>query len=359
MMARVEHVVVASAPGRVNLIGEHLDYNGGQCLPLPLGYRTSASLEPRDDGRLIVESRQADGRVELAVDDLDEGRDEGTDYVVGGLRALELVGSGWTVEVDGRVPRGAGLSSPAALECAAAVAAVAAAGIDLPPEEIVDACVGAENDYVGAPTGRLDQSAAMLTTEGHAALLDFASGAHRAVPWDPEGELLIIDTQVSHQLSGSEYGDRRAACEQAASILGVDPLASASLDDLDRLDDEVLVRRVRHVLTENARVTSAVVAAEQGDWHAFGRLMTESHASLRDDYEVSCPELDVAVYAALDAGALGARMTGGGFGGSAIALAPPGAVEEVQSSVASAYERQGWRPPRFLDGTAGGPARLE
>ena len=349
----------ASAPGRVNLIGEHLDYNGGQCLPLALGYRTSASLEPREDGLVVLTSRQEDEPVELSVDALDESRGAWTDYVVGVLRELDVVRSGWTIEVDGRVPLGAGLSSSAAIECAVAVAAVAAAGINVSPEEIVDACVRAENDYVGAPTGRLDQSAAMLVCEEHALLLDFATGARRPVPWDPDGELVIIDTQVSHQLSGSEYADRRAACEEAASMLGVDHLVSASLDDLGRIDDEVLTRRVRHVLTEDARVTAAVVAAEQGDWRTFGRLMNESHASLRDDYEVSCPELDIAVEAAVDTGALGARMTGGGFGGSAIALVPAGAVEEVQAAVASAYERAGWRPPRFLDGSAGAPARLE
>jgi galactokinase len=344
----------------VNLIGEHLDYNGGQCLPLALGYRTKASLETRDDRLLVVTSRQEEEEpVELAVDEIDEPRGGWTDYVVGVLRELDVVGSGWTVDVDGRVPLGAGLSSSAAIECAVAVAAVAAAELDLSTEEIVDACVRAENDYVGAPTGRLDQSAAMFAAEDHALLLDFSGGARRDVPWDPDGELLIIDTQVSHQLSGSEYAERRSACEKAASLLGVDHLVSASLDDLDRLEDDVLRRRVRHVLSENARVTSAVVAAEQGDWRTFGRLMTESHSSLRDDYEVSCAELDVAVDAALDAGALGARMTGGGFGGSAIALVPPGRVEQVQSAVAAAYEREGWDPPRFLDGTAGGPARLE
>jgi galactokinase len=348
--------VVGSAPGRVNLIGEHLDYNGGLSLPIALPCRTYVAVAPRDDGRLVVDTLQEGDRVDLAVADLAPGEGGWAGYVLGVVWALEAAGDGLTLLVDGRVPLGAGLSSSAALECATAVALDAMTGARRSKQELVELCVRAENDYVGAPTGTMDQTVSMLAEEGHALLLDFAGGSRRQVAWQPPGELVVIDTRASHALVGGEYGDRRRACEQAAEELGLDHLALADPEQVETLTDPVLRRRAQHVVSETSRVRDLVAAVERGDWRRAGLLMTQSHASLRDDYEVSVRELDVAVAAALGAGAHGARMTGGGFGGSAIALAPPGGADEVRSAVSEAFAAEGFNPPAFVDGTASGPA---
>ena len=354
----VQPTAVGSAPGRVNLIGEHLDYNGGLSLPIALPCRTTVAVAPRDDGRLMVDTLQDGDRVDLAVVDLAPGEGGWAGYVLGVVWAMEAAGDGLTLVVDGRVPLGAGLSSSAALECATAVALDAVSGRRRSRDELVRLCVRAENDYVGAPTGSMDQTVSMLAEEGHALLLDFADGGRRQVPWQPPGELVVIDTRASHALVGGEYGDRRRACEQAAEELGVDHLALATPDQVGTLTDPVLRRRARHVVTETSRVRELVTAVEHGDWPRAGRLMTRSHESLRDDYEVSVSELDVAVAAALGAGAHGARMTGGGFGGSAIALVPPGGADGVRSAVTEAFAAEGFDPPAFVDGTASGPAGL-
>ena len=352
-----EPAAVASAPGRVNLIGEHLDYNGGRSLPIALPVRTYAAVAPRSDGRLVLASEQSDDRVEVAADASDVTG--WAAYVVGVVQALGLTRGGYDVLVDGRVPLGSGLSSSAALECAVALAVADTAGASPTREEVVDACVRAENDYVGAPTGVLDQTAVVFSRASHALLVDPASGSHRLVPWTPEGELVVIDTRAEHSHSDGEYADRRRTCEAAAAELGVTRLATAGEDAVERLLDPIVRRRVRHVVTEEARVGEALAAIEQEDWHGFGRLMTASHTSLRDDYGVSCRELDVAVEAALEAGAMGARMTGGGFGGSAIALAPAGTGDAVRDAVAAAFADAGLAEPRFLDGTASDGATVE
>ena len=349
---------VASAPGRVNLIGEHLDYNGGPVLPMALDRRTTVAAARRDDGLLVVESLQQDGAVRVPVADLDTDRVEGwAAYVVGVVWALaeQLTdGSGdlpgLTVLVDGQVPLGAGLSSSAALECAVALATCAVVGRSLPGEDVVAACVRAENEYAGAATGSMDQTVAMFAEADHALLVDFGDdSSRRQVPWTPAGELLVIDTKVHHELNDGGYEARRRACEAAAEVLGVPLLAAATADDLDRLDDPEQRVRARHVVTETARVHEAVAALESGDWAAFGRLLVGSHDSLRDDFEVSCRELDVAVEAAVGAGAVGARMTGGGFGGSAIALLEPGTTDRVQAAVTAAFADAGFDAPEFLD----------
>ncbi|WP_148572300.1 galactokinase [Nocardioides caldifontis] len=348
---------VASAPGRVNLIGEHLDYNGGRSLPIGLPVRTYVAVAPRTDGRLVLVSEQSPDRMEVAVDAPDVGG--WAAYVVGVVQALGLAGTGYDVLVDGRVPLGAGLSSSAALECAAGLAVADAAGATPSREELVAAAVRAENDYVGAPTGALDQTSVVFARAGHALVVDPAGGSHRLVPWEPEGQLLVIDTRAEHSHAGGEYADRRRTCDAAAAELGVTRLATAGADAVERLLDPVVRRRVRHVVTEEVRVGQALDAVEARDWQGFGRLMTASHASLRDDYEVSCRELDVAVEAALDAGALGARMTGGGFGGSAIALVPAGLGDTVRDAVTAAFADAGLAEPGFLDGTASDGAVVE
>ncbi len=350
---------VGSAPGRVNVIGEHLDYNGGLALPLALPCRTSVAVARRTDGRLVVESLQSAERAVIGSDELRPGASGWADYVLGVVWALEAAGTGLTFLVDGHVPLGAGLSSSAALECATAVALDALAGpapSTRSREDLVDACVRAENDFVGAPTGTMDQTVAMFAEADHVLLLDFGAGTRRPVAWQPPGELVVVDTRASHALVDGAYAERRQSCEAAAAELGLPHLAAAAAEDVERLADPVLRSRARHVVSETTRVRELVSAVEAGDWRRAGRLMTESHGSLRDDYEVSCRELDLAVAAALAAGGYGARMTGGGFGGSAIALAPPGRGDDLRSAVADAFAAEGLEPPAFVDGTASAAA---
>jgi galactokinase len=341
------------APGRVNLIGEHTDYNDGFVLPIAVPAAVYVAAAARDDGRLRVASVQADGAVDVAVADLAPGGDRGWWAYVTGV-AWALTGAGVPVPgadllVDGRVPLGAGLSSSAALECAVGAALVDLAGAAVEPARLARLAQRAENDYVGAPTGLMDQMASVLCTAGHALLFDVRSLETRQVPFHPGGAglaLLVIDTGVRHEHAGGEYGARRRSCEEAVGELGVASLRDVTVvADVERLADDVLRRRARHVVGENARVLAAVAALEAGDWAALGTAMTASHASLRDDYEVSCAELDVAVDAALAAGAVGARMTGGGFGGCAIALVPVAAVPDARAALAERYAAHGWEPP--------------
>ena len=218
-------------------------------------------------------------------------------------------------------------------------------------------CIRAETEIAGAPTGGIDQTVSLLARPDAALLIDFTSGSSRPVGLGPDApEVLVMDTGVSHELTDGGYGARRADCEEAARILGVTSLRAAGPADLDRLDDKRLVRRVRHVVTEIHRVHESIGAIEEDDWHEVGRLFVESHRSLRDDYEVSCPELDLAVATAVDHGALGARMTGGGFGGSAIALVHPGDRARVTAAVAAAFEAEGFTPPTTLLAVPSGPA---
>jgi galactokinase len=338
--------VVASAPGRVNLIGEHLDYNGGRCLPIAIPHRTTVTAAPADDGQLSVTSGGSSWSA-LPVE-----RAEGwAGYVVGVLWALD-VESALDLTVTSEVPIGAGLSSSAALECATALAVDALLDLGLSREALAAACVRAETEYVGAPTGGLDQTTSLFATAGEALLLDFADGSRAPVPFDPGADgvvLLVVDTHVSHALaSGGDaedgYAARRTACERAAVELGVAHLAEAALADLDRLSPD-LVPLARHVVTEQARVDEFVTASGRRAWDVAGSLMTASHRSLRDDFRVSCAELDAVVDAAVDAGALGARMTGGGFGGSAIVLAPEDRVAPVTAAVADAFSGRGWEAP--------------
>lgn len=360
---------VFTAPGRVNLIGEHLDYNGGRCLPFALPHATYTAAGVRDDDFLTLRSRQVDEPWGGRLDALGPGALSGWVAYVGGvvwaLREDGLDVPGLDLVVDSRVPLGSGLSSSAALECSVAMAACAAAGATWDSalrERAVAACIRAENEVAGAATGGLDQTVAIHAEAEHALLLDFGAGSRRQVPWDPEHvglSLLVVDTRVHHQLSDGGYGDRRAECETAAQALGVDQLARVTdLDDAAaRLDDDLLLRRTRHVVTENARVGTAVAALEAGDLAALGPLFDASHASLRDDFEVSCEELDVVCAVAVETGALGARMTGGGFGGSAIALVPSERADAVGDAVTAAFAKRGWRAPGILGGRPGPGAR--
>jgi len=364
---------VWAAPGRVNLIGEHLDYNGGPVLPLALPHRTVAAVRRRDDDlvRLVsaADLGEEPARWEGHLADVGPGTPPGWPaYAAGVLWALREAGHavpGLDVAVESSVPFGAGLSSSAALESAVAVAVADLLGLPLDDAgraALATACVRAENEVAGAPTGGMDQAASLRATAGAALLLDTSDGSVEQVPLDLPAsglELLVMDTRAAHSLSDGQYGARRDACERAAAVLGVTALAELSDVDaaLARLDGQpdtaLLRRRVRHVVTETARVHDAVAllrdASGSSDLGArLGPLLDASHASLREDYEVSSPELDVVVDAARAAGALGARMTGGGFGGSAVALVATGASAQVATAVRAAALAAGHPEPAFL-----------
>ncbi|SDS77425.1 galactokinase [Paraoerskovia marina] len=377
---------VWAAPGRVNLIGEHTDYNAGLCLPIALEHRTFVAVSPRADRLVRLVSAQEQSTVrEVRLDDVAPGTVEGWPaYVVGVAWALEQAGHsvvGFDVAVDSCVPYGAGLSSSAALESAVAVALDDLAGLGLGGDDaeraaLAAACVRAENEIAGAPTGGMDQSTSLRATTGNAVLLDFTPGldavdSARHVPFDLADAglaLLVVDTRAPHALVDGQYAARRDACERAARTLGVTSLreiadmlgrSESPADELPAvlaaLDDDVRPR-ARHVVTEIARVGTFVGLLDAGDVTEVGPVMDASHASLRDDYEVSCPELDLAVTAAREAGALGARMTGGGFGGSAIALVRATDIAAVQDAVLAAFADAGYTPPDLLVAVPAAPA---
>ncbi|WP_146363977.1 galactokinase [Arthrobacter yangruifuii] len=346
-----------SAPGRVNVIGEHTDYNAGFVLPFAIKHSTTVAAAVRSDRTVRVSSTFApdDEPVEVDLDLLTEGSVHGwAAYPLGVLWAMEQSGHrcpGLDLLVDSNVPVGAGLSSSAALECAVAVAVTDLAQTGMSRRELAGIGQLAENRMVGAPTGIMDQSASLLGKPGHAVFLDCRSGEARLVPLDLEGaglELLVIDTRVSHSHSTGGYAARRRSCELGAEQMGVPALRDLTVGDLGRAADvleEETFRRVRHVVTENARVEAAVEVLTGSSPAALGPLLVASHASMRDDFEISCPELDTAVEAALAAGALGARMTGGGFGGSAIALARVSDVPAIRSAVEQAFASADFRAP--------------
>ena len=345
---------VWSAPGRVNLIGEHLDYNDGPVLPFAIAARTYVAVARRDDDRLTARSLQeaASEPTEIRLGELHPGvLTEWPAYVAGVVWAMaqrDVRVGGVDVVVDGHVPVGAGLSSSAALECATALALADLAGADVDRPDLARIARQAENDFVGVPCGLMDQMASVACTAGHAILFDTADDSVEQVPLDVDAHgaaLLVVDTRVHHALADGAYAARLRSCREAAEALGVQSLSRATPDAVEALGDDVLRRRARHVVSEIARVRTAVEALRQGDLSRLGAAMTASHASLRDDYEVSCPELDTAVDAALGAGALGARMTGGGFGGSAVVLAPSSRVDAITVAVRTAAADAGHPDP--------------
>ena len=344
------------APGRVNLIGEHTDYNDGLVLPFALAQGVGVAAAGRDDGVLELRSLQAAREtVTVRLDGLEPGAIEGwAAYAAGVAWALQEAGhrvGGATLLIDSDLPQGAGLSSSAALECAVALALCDLSGLEVPRTELARLAQRAENDFVGMPCGIMDQSAALLCTAGHALLLDCRSGLSAQVPLVLDGlTLLVIDTRAAHELVDGEYGARRAECERAAGLLGVPALRDVTdlPGALAALEDPVLRRRVRHVVTEDHRVEAAAGLLRAGAVADVGALLTAAHLSLRDDFEVSWPEADVAVETAVLAGARGGRMVGGGFGGSVVTLVPADRVDEVRDAVLTAYEARGWSAPAFL-----------
>jgi len=369
------------APGRANLMGEHTDYNDGFVLPFALSQATTAAAARRTDGRLLLCSRQEPDVLEIALDGLAPGTVSGWGaYAAGVAWALRSAGyqvPGACIAIDSDVPAGAGLSSSAALECATALALTELALTELAPAELDGAPVPrgelaaiarrAENEFVGVPSGIMDQSASLLSQADHALLLDCRSLDRSQVPFDPAAagsRLLLINTRARHDLSDGGYGRRRAECEEAARLLGVSSLRDITdAADTARLADPVLRRRARHVVTDNQRVlqVTGLLRGSPGDrpdtYREIGRLLTQAHSSLRDDFEISWPEADAAVEAALAAGALGARMMGGGFGGCVLALVPEAASGPVRGAVSEAYAWHGWTAPEFLDAVPSDHAR--
>ncbi|MFF0776400.1 galactokinase [Nonomuraea wenchangensis] len=344
------------APGRVNLIGEHTDYNDGFVLPFAVPWGVTAAVTPRADRTVRLLSLQSPGEpVTLATHEEAKGW---TRYVVGVLAMLGDRVAGADIAIDGDVPQGAGLSSSAALEVSVAAALNDLHQLGMTPMELALLGQKAENDFVGMPCGIMDQAASALSEEGRALFLDCRSLASRTIPLDLAAHglsILIIDTQVHHEHAGGEYAKRRAECESAARKLGVPALRDVTdlAGALERLSGAER-KRTMHVVTENHRVEALIGLLRAGAVTEIGALLNASHLSLRDQYEVSSPELDLAVEAALKGGARGARMTGGGFGGSAIALVADDRLQSVQDSVSAAYAERGFQAPRFLPAT---PAR--
>ncbi|WP_449289876.1 galactokinase [Nocardia thailandica] len=365
------------APGRVNVIGEHTDYNDGFVLPVALGLGVECAAAVRPAGRVTLRSVQRPGpTVDLALDEIPAARERipaWARYPLGVIQEFRDRGvalPGLDLVVDGAVPIGAGLASSAALCCAVAVAVRDLCAPTLTSLDLIAVAHAAENRYAGVPTGILDQSAAILCTPGHALFLDVRAAtapggpgpaAWEQLPFDLAADdlvLLVADTGETHDLSDGGYARRRAECERAAAALGVAALRDVAAADLDRLADPVLRRRARHVVTENDRVREVATRLRGGgDPRIIGRLLTASHRSLRDDFEVSTPALDLAVATALTAGAYGARMVGGGFGGSALALTDAGSAEIVGERIRRRFAERGFGEPRILVVRPSGGAR--
>jgi galactokinase len=358
------------APGRANLMGEHTDYNEGMVLPFALTQGVTATAVARPDRLLVLRSKQIpDEPVTVPLDSLRPGSVTGwAAYPAGVAWSLRLAGyivPGASIDVDSDLPVGAGVSSSAALECSMALALCDLAGVSVPRRDLAAIAKRAENDFVGAPTGIIDQSAALLCQAGHAMLLDCATLAVTQVPFEPGPDgmaMLIIDTRVTHALVSGEYASRRAECEAAARLLGVPFLGSITdVRVAGRLTDPVLRRRARHVISDSDRARAMAAAlqdlAAPGVYAFAGQLLTEGHVSLRDDFEVSWPEADIAVAVAIAAGALGAKMIGGGFGGSVLALIPADRLAEVRAALTEAFSERGWTPPEYLDAVPSAAAR--
>ena len=359
--------ITSEAPGRVNLIGEHIDYSEGFVLPFAIANRTHAAISRSSDGLVRVASRQRRNQIfSISITDVRPGsKGDWEKYILGVIWSLSAT-EGLNILVDGDVPAGAGLSSSAALECAVAVGLNTLLHLGLDDKELARATQRAENDYVGVPCGIMDQSIALMGRAGSALLLDCRDLSTESIPFNVAEaglELLIIDTRAHHALVDGGYAERRASCESAAAKLGVTSMRNLTMDQLlegrEKITETEFIR-ARHAVSEISRVLSTVDSLKSADFIQVGKYINQSHISLRDDYAVSCPELDVAVEASLSAGALGSRMVGGGFGGSAIALVRVEDVEKVRNAVADAFSKRGFKAPRFFTSlpSAGASSKL-
>ncbi|MFI2260756.1 galactokinase [Streptomyces tubercidicus] len=354
-----------AAPGRVNLIGEHTDYNDGFVMPLALPHTALAAASARADGVLRLHSGGADGGiVELRLDALRPTPQGGwAAYPAGVVWAMREAGlpvGGADLHYESTVPTGAGLSSSAALEVVTALALNDLYALGQEPQRLAQLAQRAENAFVGVPVGIMDQTAAACCTAGHALFLDTRDLTRRQVPFDLAAEglrLLVVDTRVQHELGDGAYAERRAGCERGARALGVRALRDVPYAHLPEAlaglaGDPVVQALVRHIVTENHRVEEVMACLDAGRTRALGPLLTAGHASLRDDFKISCRELDLAVDTAQAAGALGARMTGGGFGGSAIVLVEEADAAAVGTAVTEAFAAAGHATPRIFEAVA-------
>jgi len=347
--------LVAAAPGRVNLIGEHIDYSDGFVLPFAIKDRTFVAARKRGDSTVRIASAQRRNKVvTVDINRVKPGlKGEWERYALGVLWSMG-VKDGVDLMIDGHVPLGAGLSSSAALECSVATALNHLFDLGFNLEELARLTQKAENQYVGVPCGIMDQSVSLMATQGSALLLDCRDLSTKNIPFNVASsglELLIIDTQAHHALTDGGYAERRASCESAVAKLGITSLRDLTLEKLQEsasLLSETEFIRVRHAVTEMKRVLDCVDALSASEFEKVGQLINQSHISLRDDYTVSCPELDTAVDAALNAGALGSRMVGGGFGGSAIALIQASRTTETIKAIEKAFSTKRFKAPRFF-----------
>jgi galactokinase len=347
---------VWAAPGRVNLIGEHTDYNDGYVMPFALAQRVMIAAAPRDDGTWSVTSLNNDSTKIFSAADLNPGMAGWQAYVAGVVWALQDAGhrvAGADLVLTSDVPEGAGLSSSAALECAVLTALADLNDLDIVGIERAKLARRSENVFVGAPTGLMDQTASTLCTAGHALFFDCRTDAAEQVLFDTTSaglEILVLDTKTPHALVDSEYAARRASCEEAARLLGIPALRDVTDLDaaLDQLPDPVLKRRVRHVVTENARVLEAADVLRAGRIADLAPLLDASHESMRDDFEITVPQVDLAVKTARASGAPGARMTGGGFGGCIIALVELGDSARIGEMIVESFGAAGYGPPVYF-----------
>ncbi len=365
--------LVCRAPGRVNLIGEHTDYNDGFVMPAAIQYYTWVAAAQREDRILSVYSEQFDERIEFSLDKLAAPRSEHwSDYVRGVaavLQAEKYELRGANLMISGEVPLGAGLSSSAALEVSTALAISGVSGIDVPSLELAKICQWAEHEYAGTHCGIMDQFISIFGKTGRALMLDCRSLDYRLVALPKDVRVVICNTQVRHELAGGEYNRRRADCEAGVAWLQRHDSKITALRDVTQelLEcyqtelPELVYCRCRHVVSENQRVLAAATALKSGDMQQFGTLMYASHASLRDDYEVSCGELDLLVEIASGVqGVYGARMTGGGFGGCTVNLVAAEAVSSFESQVSQQYQaKTGTTLPIYVCSAAQGAGRLE
>jgi galactokinase len=347
--------LIAAAPGRVNLIGEHIDYSEGFVLPFAIKDRTTAAIRKRDDSVVRIASAQRRSKiVTVDINNVKPGlKGEWERYALAVLWSMG-VKTGVDLLIDGHVPLGAGLSSSAALECSVATAVNHLFDMGFSLEDLARLTQKAENQYVGVPCGIMDQSVSLMATMGSALLLDCRDLSTRNIPFDVASsglELLIIDTQAHHALTDGGYAERRASCESVAAKLGIKSMRELTMPALESAKDQltqVEFIRARHAVTEMKRVLDCVEALSEANFEKVGELINQSHISLRDDYTVSCPELDTAVSASLAAGALGSRMVGGGFGGSAIALIDAAKTSETIKAVEKAFAEKKFKAPRFF-----------
>jgi len=363
---------IAAAPGRVNVIGEHTDYNDGFVFPMAIDRYTVIAAAPAADQRAQLRSTAGDGLAQIDLKQSLKPASKGTWYnyplgVLAGFQGRGIQLPGFDALVHSTVPLGGGLSSSAALEVSTATLLEIATGQKLDPVEKALLCQKAEHEYAGMPCGIMDQFISVMGREDHILLLDCRSRQTELVPMtDPSVELLITNTNVKHELTGGEYAKRRAQCEQAAKILGVPSLRDADPEKLEqarsRMDD-VVYRRAQHVISEIERTVHAAEGVRASNWPTVGQLMYASHSSLRDDYEVSCPELDSVVEIAQSigtgGGVYGCRMTGGGFGGCTVALVQAAKVGEISQRVAAEYEKRTQiKPTLFVSRPAAGATVL-